>query len=431
MARAKTSAGPPNTLVLLQIRMSSGGVAVRAPGPAVPGLLDEGHVEDHVYRAFPLPLGWTFGQAVHDRREAGSELSPEAAIVLMAGAARAVHTLHEAGLLHLELSPDLIFILEDGQVQLADPGRALPRGATDKFGGRPGYAAPELVRREPLDARTDVYGLGLVLWELLTLEPVFPRVSLPKLIRAQERPHVPPPSKVRPGLPPALDIACLRALDPTPTGRFSAADVLADALSDLLGPGGGTSEVGGLVRALEQRPSGNASLAPYPEVLAAFEERRSHGFAERSPSAPVRPSPSSESPEEDAPRRSRGGLFRWGVATAAALLVGASVGLWLLRQPADRLHVDRFGPGAPPPALEPSVPNSPEPRNPTMVLKNVLQRGRSLARESERPETRRAAEQLANAALIELTAGSARPEVAHRLLAELQTLLDAPKAAAP
>ncbi|RMG07992.1 MAG: serine/threonine protein kinase [Planctomycetota bacterium] len=163
----------------------------------------------------------------------------------VAQVAEALSVAHARGIVHRDLKPANILIRPDGRPAVTDFGVARDLGLSSsltKTGtgvGTPLYMAPEQVRGEETSPATDVHALGVILYEGLT-------GSLPwgaehdNVVAAtaailSSRP--PPPSKLRPGIPPALDAICLRCLAKDPRRRYADAGELCAALSDFLAGG--------------------------------------------------------------------------------------------------------------------------------------------------------------------------------------------------
>jgi tRNA A-37 threonylcarbamoyl transferase component Bud32 len=152
--------------------------------------------------------------------------------------ARAVQHAHDRGILHRDLKPANVLITTDGTPKIADFGLARlldapsEHSASGDLLGTPSYMAPEQVsgRRETLTPATDVYGLGAILYELLTGQPVFRgRTTLDTL--EQVRSRVPPsPRRLRHDLPRDLETICLKCLAKEPDLRYAKAVDLADDL---------------------------------------------------------------------------------------------------------------------------------------------------------------------------------------------------------
>lgn len=156
---------------------------------------------------------------------------------LLATLARAVAYAHGRGVLHRDLKPSNVVFDDTGRCMLADFGlaRTLDRAnsltATNTPLGTPHYSAPELlIGGEPITAAVDVYGLGAILYELLTGETPFADLTPLQLLRraASVRPRS--PRAIDPRIDPRLATLCLRCLERRPHDRLPSADALANAL---------------------------------------------------------------------------------------------------------------------------------------------------------------------------------------------------------
>lgn len=145
---------------------------------------------------------------------------------------------HAHGVVHRDVKPLNILLDPQGEPRLVDFGLARDGGAvlerltlTGEIVGTPRYIAPEQVLdSRAVDGRADVYALGGVLFAMLSGQPPMPGRDVTEVFRAV-RDHVPPPpSSLRPGVPPALDAICARALAKDPAQRFASAAALLEAL---------------------------------------------------------------------------------------------------------------------------------------------------------------------------------------------------------
>jgi serine/threonine-protein kinase len=144
---------------------------------------------------------------------------------------------HAAGVIHRDLKPGNVLIAGDRTIKIIDFGIARPLAAagmtaTNMVVGTPEYMAPEQVRGGVVDARTDIYALGAVLYHALTGRPPFTGGSPIAVGLAHCQEPVTPPRTLRPDVPPSWESLILRALDKDPERRFQSAAELRDALRD-------------------------------------------------------------------------------------------------------------------------------------------------------------------------------------------------------
>jgi tetratricopeptide (TPR) repeat protein len=175
-------------------------------------------------------------------------------MAILVDVARALAAAHVRGLIHRDVKPENVMIRADGAVKVLDFGlaRALvdegrppaagsestarrsPLAATDSaMAGTPRYMAPEQIRGEPLDARTDQFSWGVLAYELLTGRPPWPgdTASLSRLVALDTDPPIPWPGLVDPAVPPAASDAIMRALAKAPSDRFASMGDVAMALA--------------------------------------------------------------------------------------------------------------------------------------------------------------------------------------------------------
>jgi serine/threonine protein kinase len=140
---------------------------------------------------------------------------------------------HACGLLHRDLKPGNVLVGDDGRPRLVDFGLAVPAASAELavISGTLAYMAPEQARGEAerIDARTDVFGLGAVLYELLAGRPPHQGSNREELLRAACAGDVVPPRQVNPRVPRAVNDLCLRCLAKGPDQRFASAAELATA----------------------------------------------------------------------------------------------------------------------------------------------------------------------------------------------------------
>lgn len=211
-------------------------LAARLSHPNVVGVYDAG--EDERGRPY-IVMEHVEGQTVDALlRERGPLPAGEAVAIALQACHGLAHA-HSAGLIHRDVKPQNLLLREDGTVKVADFGiaRAAETTALTQIGtvlGTAAYLAPEQAAGEEVTPATDVYGLGAVLYELLTGRPPREVESLADLAAGQQ---VPPVSELAPEVPGHVEDAVMRALARNPAYRPQSAAELAQ----LLAPEGSTA----------------------------------------------------------------------------------------------------------------------------------------------------------------------------------------------
>jgi serine/threonine protein kinase/tetratricopeptide (TPR) repeat protein len=225
-------------------------IAARVRHPHILPLYDSGDVEGTLYYVMPFVAG----QSLRARLERERQLPLDEALRIAADVAEALSLAHQHGVVHRDIKPENI-MLESGHAIVADFGiaRALhaagEQNVTSKgfVVGTPGYMSPEQATagEEPVDARSDIYSLGCVLYEMLVGEPPFTGPNARAILaRTMTEPHRPARS-VRDTVPAALEEALGKMLAKVPADRFTTANDVTTVLRKLL-----AGETPGLKRAV-------------------------------------------------------------------------------------------------------------------------------------------------------------------------------------
>lgn len=173
---------------------------------------------------------------LHERR---AKLPVQHILAISTSLAQALHHAHEqvdgggAPVLHLGVRPANVIIAADGAVKLADFGltcAALTEGRTDLLAAIAGYLSPEQCTGQPVDRRSDVFGLGILMYELATGRRLFKGENEFTTMATIVAGDIPPPSKHRGDLPKELEAVILKALARAPEDRFQTAQELQTAL---------------------------------------------------------------------------------------------------------------------------------------------------------------------------------------------------------
>jgi serine/threonine protein kinase len=205
-------------------------IGQRIDNPAVVRLHDLGISDEHAWLVMEY---FALGDL---RRRMRARLTPRDSLRLAAAIARALATIHAAGVLHRDLKPGNIMLREDGSIALIDFGLskdaalALDLTDTGAIFGTPHYMSPEQGHAEAVDERSDLYSLGVILFEMLTGEKPY-RADNPMAIVYKHR------KEPIPQLPPqfaAVQPLLERLLAKVPADRFAGAQQAAEALQGML-----------------------------------------------------------------------------------------------------------------------------------------------------------------------------------------------------
>jgi len=162
--------------------------------------------------------------------------------VLRVGArlAEALHHAHAGGVIHRDIKPANIMVLASGDPKIMDFGIAkvetarMKLTATGQSFGTPLYMSPEQALGHEVDPRTDLFSLGAILYWLLTGRLAFGAESMMAIIGKVLHQDPPPPSTLRPNLPPEADYVIARALAKAPADRYANGDTMAEDIGDVL-----------------------------------------------------------------------------------------------------------------------------------------------------------------------------------------------------
>ena len=290
-------------------------LAARLQHPHIVSVYDSGKIEA-THSGEPIlwfTMPYIEGESLRERLRRVGRLEPAEASEIARQAARGLHYAHEQGVVHRDVKPENILLTRDGSTLVADFGIARPTDGSTPSGltgtgivvGTPAYMSPEQATgAADLDARTDVYALGCVLYEMLTGEPPFGGATVHAVVVK----HLTQPPMLSRGtgalIPDGIRPVLARALAKSPTERQATAAEFAEGLGATDTPGRGTTM--GRVA--------TAASAVLVGGLVAFLLLR----ATRSPAR-----------EEPSPWRSSGGTVASGFARKLAQLsFGAGVEEW-------------------------------------------------------------------------------------------------------
>jgi eukaryotic-like serine/threonine-protein kinase len=211
--------------------------AARLNHPCVVSVHDQGEDAGCVFLIMEYVPGRTLRDLLHER----GRLAPAEALDLLEPVLAALAAAHAAGIVHRDVKPENVLLADDGRVKVADFGLARafsvgPGTTTRTQGvllGTMAYLSPEQVRQDHADARSDVYAVGVMLYELLTGRAPFTGDSPITVAFQHVNEDVPPPSRAIPYLHPAVDALVARATRRNPDERPADAGRLLQAVREV------------------------------------------------------------------------------------------------------------------------------------------------------------------------------------------------------
>ena len=232
----------------VQMFLDEARLAMRLRHPHICPVYELGQDGDDWFLAMEWVHGITLRELQHRMSRMGTHMPVAMAVRIVSDLAGALHYAHRLkddsgnplGIVHRDVSPHNVMISFDGAVKLLDFGIAKAmsqssRTRTGQLKGKLGYMAPEQCMQIDVDARTDVFALGIVLYECLTGRPLFKGDSEINTMRnVLEHEQAPSVRKRRPDVPAALDEVVRRALAPKPRERYQSAGEMQRALEQVL-----------------------------------------------------------------------------------------------------------------------------------------------------------------------------------------------------
>ena len=210
--------------------------------PGIIQVYDFNRDDDLYYMILEFVPGETIQDHLKRLNDSGRKLSPTKAAEYMAGICDAVDYAHQRGMIHRDIKPANLMLTITGQVILMDFGIAKIVGgtrhtATGAVVGTAMYMSPEQIKGEQPDRRTDIYSLGVTLFEMVSGRPPFEAESAMTLMMMHINDPVPDPKKLNPDVPDALVAVIQKALAKDPNNRYQSAAQMAAALRNLLSAG--------------------------------------------------------------------------------------------------------------------------------------------------------------------------------------------------
>lgn len=208
--------------------------AARLNHPALITIYDFGEEDGLAYMAMEL----LSGKELSTRMESSS-LPIREAVAIAEQVAEGLAYAHDGGVIHRDIKPGNIMLLPNGRVKIMDFGVARMKASELKTQlgtrlGTPKYMSPEQSTGGKLDHRTDIFSLGIVLYEMLTGAKLFRGDSLTNVLHNVATFEPPPPSRIKPEVTHLLDLVIKRAMEKKPSDRYSSAWEMVDDLRHCL-----------------------------------------------------------------------------------------------------------------------------------------------------------------------------------------------------
>lgn len=206
--------------------------AARLAHPNVVNVFDQGQDQESAYLVMEYLPGITLRDLLHDYGALTSEQTLDITEAVLAGLAAA----HKAGIVHRDLKPENVLLADDGRIKIGDFGLARAASANTATGaallGTIAYLSPELVTRGVADTRSDIYAVGIMMYEMLTGEQPYKGEQPMAIAYQHANDSVPTPSSLNPRVPAELDELVLWATARDPEERPRDARALLDQVHD-------------------------------------------------------------------------------------------------------------------------------------------------------------------------------------------------------
>ncbi|MBG0718855.1 Stk1 family PASTA domain-containing Ser/Thr kinase [Microbacterium sp. 2C] len=207
--------------------------AARLADPHVVNVFDQGQDGEMAYLVMEYLPGITLRDLLREQRR----LSIPQTITIMDAVLSGLAAAHRAGIVHRDVKPENVLLAEDGRIKIGDFGLARATSANTATGqmllGTIAYLAPELVTRGTADARSDIYALGIMLYEMLVGEQPYKGEQPMQIAYQHATDSVPRPSAKNPGVPEQLDELVMWATEREPDERPIDARAMLDRLREI------------------------------------------------------------------------------------------------------------------------------------------------------------------------------------------------------
>ncbi|MGW4700151.1 Stk1 family PASTA domain-containing Ser/Thr kinase [Streptomyces sp. NPDC004285] len=301
--------------------------------PAIVAVYDTG--EDYVDQvSIPyIVMEYVDGSTLRELLHSGRKLLPERTLEMTVGILQALEYSHRAGIVHRDIKPANVMLTRTGQVKVMDFGIARAMGdagmtmtQTAAVIGTAQYLSPEQAKGEQVDARSDLYSTGCLLYELLTVRPPFIGDSPVAVAYQHVREEPQPPSNFDPEITPEMDAIVLKALVKDPDYRYQSADEMrADIEACLDGQPVAAAAAMGMGMGMAGAPAYGGGYGYPPEDQPTTALRQADPAGQTSMMPPVNADADGYGYDDRPDRRRGGGQKKSNTSTILLVLAGILV----------------------------------------------------------------------------------------------------------
>lgn len=207
----------------------------RLSHPRIVTVYDVGQDQGTIYIAMELLQGEALNACLEKKK-----FSAEEVINIGIQVAEALDYAHQKGIVHRDIKPSNILLQPDGQIKITDFGiahiedpEASMQTQAGEILGTPAYMSPEQVMGQPADGRSDLFSLGIILYELSTGKRPFAGSNLAAIFQSITQDRPPSPAELNPDIPKSLAQVIMKCLEKNPTARYPSGKELAEALRNV------------------------------------------------------------------------------------------------------------------------------------------------------------------------------------------------------
>jgi hypothetical protein len=231
--------------------------------PNIVQIHDFGHEADRYYMVMEFVEGQTLKHRLDSLQRAGTHMPLDEVMRIMAEVCSALAYAHQRGMIHRDVKPANVLLSAEGHAVLSDFGIAYmvegTRYTLTGVIGTPDYMSPEQGMGQPVDARSDIYSLGVMLYEILTGRVPFSADTPMAVIFKHVQNPLPMPRSINPAISEAVERVVLKALSKNPDDRFATTGQMAEALRAALAAGAPAVEI-----TPPSEPASTAVFGPRP-----------------------------------------------------------------------------------------------------------------------------------------------------------------------